>query len=363
MIKINPQKNYEILLVNCKSLFLNESAIFLLSYLDSIKNALPYANVSFLIHSSMSDFFANNPFIKEIFCIDEKEVLKKIKDAKIDISISIESSKASTILLFKAGIKTRIGYFSKLYSILFNYKIKKRRTDCNAHEIFSATSLLKIFKINEINAPKIYLSINEKALSLQFLESKFSDFSNLIVLIPLPQNEISYNFKNFLELANALASEFPLLIAGSFNEINFCKNMLHLHNNLSENNLFMFDKNDNSSPNMPHIDSKDSKSVSQTRLLLAILSNARLVIANNNAFLHAASALKSSTLGIFPCIKSINPNKNAPLGKNNLVLTPLGIYDKKSPLDASNPATQAQGIRINEIPTDLIIEIVKNKIL
>ncbi|MWV61611.1 hypothetical protein DCO58_08630 [Helicobacter saguini] len=406
MIKINPQKSYEILLVNCKSLLISESAIFLLSYLDALKNALPHANVSFLIHSSMQDFFTHNPFIKNIFCIDDVSVLKKIKDAHIDISISIESSKSSTILLFKAGIKTRVGYFSKLYSILFNYKIKKKRTDSNTHEIFNALPLLKIFKISEINPPKIYLNINEKSQSLQFLESRFSNFANLIVLIPLKISEISYNFKNFLTLANALSMDFPLLVVGNFQEINFYKSMLNLYENLSEKNFFIYDKSyefNNFSPEMLESKSQDSikkdsiesslqkakdsikniesslknaqnieskspntANISQTRLLLAILSNAKLVIANNNAFLHASTALKAAVLGIFPFIKTINPNKNAPLSKNATILTPLGIYDKKSPtdfIDATQESTQTQGIHINNIPPDLIIDIVKNKIL
>lgn len=367
MLKINPHKSYEILLVNCKELTKSNNAIYLLSCIESIKAAHPNANLNVLIHSSMSDFFASNPFVKNIFCIDKDDILRQLKVAKIDISLSFAASQTSTILLFRAGVKKRVGIFSKLYSVLFNYKVKKRRLDCNTHEIFSNLPLLKMLGVSELSPPKIYLSISEKTKSLEFLESRFSNFDNLLVFIPSALSGISWNFNNFLEVANALSSEYPLLICGNSKEISMYKNVLKNFSNLSDKNLFIYESfSDFADLNIENIMESSLDSISFMRLLLGIISEARLVVGNHNTLMCAASILKAQTLSIMPFIKSINPAKCAPINafnKHSVIITPLGIYNKNEKIDATNMQIEKQGVRINSITYDLIYDIIKNKLL
>lgn len=360
MLKINPHKSYHFLLVNCKNYFKGASVIYLLPCIEVLKNAFPQAKISVLIHSSMSDFFACNPYLSDIFCIDNKDIVSALKAAKIDISISLNADKSSTLALFKAKVKTRIGEFKRLYCILFNYKIKQKK-DCKRHEIWHNVALLKPLGVKNILPPKIYLNINEKSLSYALLESKNMQ-NNLIILAPTKQSEISWNLSNFLSLASALSAHYTPLIVGNKDEIKLFKEMLDSKYNLKEENFFNVDFME-SSIDSKGISNANFRAISYMRMLLSAISHARLVVGNHNALLHAASALNIPTLCIMPFIKSINPIKCAPLGKSDITITPFGIYnantDSKEIIESNAP----QGYQINSITYDLILDVIETKIL
>lgn len=347
MIKINKNKNNHFLLVNCNDYSTGSRVILSIQCIECIKKTYPDSKVSFLLHSSMSGFLENNPYLDNIFCIDNKDIINELKAAKINISISLIADKKSTILLFKTGIKTRIGVFSNFFSLLFNYKIKQKRLDSNKHEILHNIALLKPINCKDICYPKIFLSISQKNASSSYLESKFKDNAKDLIIISPSTKGNGWSLKNFLSLANSLCNDFNVLIVGQKEEINLYKSILEHFENLSEKNLFLYDEN------------IESKNLTYTQMLLSTISHANVIISNYNTLLYAAYAMGVQTFSIMPFNSNINPIRFAPLGKNDIILTPLGIYNRKSPAEIDNE----NGVRLDNITQDLVLDILDSKIL
>ncbi|STQ86064.1 lipopolysaccharide heptosyltransferase family protein [Helicobacter muridarum] len=349
MIRLNKDKSYHFLLVYCNQYQNLSFPIFCLPCIYSIKTNYPNAKISLLIHSSMRYLLDNNPEISNILLIDSKHSLSSaIKEAKVDISISFTQDKKSTIALFLAKVKIRIGIFSDLHSFLFNYKIKQSRLSPKKHEIQYNLDLLKALNCQGIFFPKLYLTIQQQQQAGKYLESRFKSNmeSNLIIIYPSKDgNSIGWEVKNFFSTANLLADDNMILIIANPSEQAAYETMLEQYSNLSKNNLYI---------------SNNQKQ------LLAIISYARLFVSNNTLLLHCASALGVQTLSLNQYSKHNNPMRYGIFSKekHHTMLTPLGIFSYKN-LDsiikdyAKNPAI---GLRLDNIQPKLVYDIIKAKL-
>ncbi|RDU66401.1 hypothetical protein CQA53_04095 [Helicobacter didelphidarum] len=475
MLKINPNKSYHFLLIQTQSYTNGVRVILSLQCIEFLKTYFPHASISFLIHSSMQDFFKHNPYLNKLFFIDEKHITRTLKHAEIDFSLSLFDERESTLAAFMAGIKTRIGIFSSIHSILFNYKVKQKRSG-GKHEIQYNLDLLKSLGCpNQTLYPKIYLNISEKNESQHYLMEKFtnSSLSDYIVISPSnancnmnSKNAMGWATKNFLQIANELATSYCVLIVGTQLEIDMYKLMIKNYANLSEKNLFMFgdvdefndlndiqgdglkeqinqdntiqqedskisNKTEVSSQVLPYEekdiknnqritkglksyqqestfnistqslsatqDNKDDSAINvdtqeqqeiqkkdlikkimkaqaqkkkpykhgYMRIMLGVISHAKVFISNNTTLLHAASALDTPTISIFPFTKSYNPMRYAPINhkNNHIIVTPFGIFDIKKPIIHDINRDELQGFRVDVITPELILDILYNKIL
>ena len=84
MIALQPDKAYHFLLVNCNDYKNGVSVILSSQCIKALANNFKQAKISLLLHSSMKDFFLNNPHINQIFCIDTTHnLIKELKRANI----------------------------------------------------------------------------------------------------------------------------------------------------------------------------------------------------------------------------------------------------------------------------------------
>lgn len=360
MLKVNYNKHYHFLLIHCKTYNDGIGVILSLQCIEALKIKFPNATISFLLHSSMQDCVKHNPYLKNIFCIDTaSNIIKDLKKAKIDISISLFADKNSTLAIFRAGIKTRIGIFQNLHSLLFNYKIKQKRSALHKHEAQYNLDLLKFLGCNNTFYPKIYLNISEKQESQQHLENIFNVHalldSGYIAICPSNGWQLGWMAKNFLHIANELAVQYNILIFGMPQETQGYNAMLQNYSNLSEKNFITY---------TTHNTANNKKtSIYSLRNLLAIISHARLFIGNNTVLLHMASALDIPTLSLFPYKSPITPVRYAPFSKKNIhiIVTPFGIFEPHKQTMFDND--DIQGLRMENIMPELILNILRHKIL
>ncbi len=353
MLALQTNKAYHFLLVNCATYENGINTILTLQCIQAISMQFPNAQISFLLHSSMQDFLKNHPQIKHVFSIDKTHnLVLELKKAKIDISISFDSNRESIGKLFMAGVKTRIGIFSNIHSLLFNYKVKRLRGDSNKHEASYNLDLLKSIGSNHVTYPKIYLNISEKQEAQNYLEEKFSTDSLLYngCIVIYPGNglkNVGWSAKNFLTMADTLSIKYNVLIIGLPQEVDGYIAMLKNYDNLKLDNLLVFNK--------------VSFSI---RKILSIISVAKLFIANNNTLLHAAIALDVPTFGFFAHKGTLNARRYYPFSNNqkHIVFTPFGILNIKDLAHEEENNTN-HGVNMDSISPDFIAEILNNKIL
>lgn len=344
MIHLDRSKKYNFLLVRCDRI---GDVVSSLPCAQSLKSVYKNSKVYFLTHSYTVDLLKNNPFIDGLICIDDhqfdsikiskKSLFHRIKALKIDISISLFADKRSTINLFLVGIKTRIGNFSKIYSLLFNYKIKQNRSKSIKHEAVYNLELLKSIGCKEIFFPKIYLDIGEKNIATEYLKNKLGYKDSMIIIHPGSRGSgIDWNVNNFLFIANELTSKYKILITGSKSEILLYSKLLSNYENLNENNLMSEEKS--------------------LREFLGIISNATLFISNSTGPYHCAVALNIKTIGLFSLKRSISPIRWGAFSPNNIhtMITPIGIYDKTKKIDFNSD----DAINMNLIDKKFVLDLI-----
>lgn len=347
MIKLSKDGAYHFLLVACNPAHSLSSVLFCLPCLESIKATYPKSKISFLIHSSAAYVLANNPLIHSIIYIDAESNLRRgIKRERIDIAICFYSNRRANLALFLAGVKTRIGLFSKLHSLLFNCKIKQLRFHSKKHEIAYNLDLLRFLGCSSAGAPKIYLTIQQKQKSASRLEARFKDGQAPIIFLPGGRTGgVAWPAKNFFVVANLLARDHAVLLITSPSENEGYKVLLEQFENLNEDNLLV---------------EEDGAE------LLGLISYARLFVSNNGLLLHCACALGVETLSIFPCAKNNNPLRHGVFsGKRpHLMITPHGVFSSETlaAITASIATNDISGLRLGDIDPNLVYEIVKSRI-
>ncbi len=355
MITLHAHKPYHFLLVHCNAYKDGVSVILSSQCVQALTHQYPNAKISILLHSSMQVFFQNNPHIHQIFCIDTStQLIKELKHAHINISLSLVADKKSTMALFRAGIKVRIGVFSHLYSLLFNYKIKQKRTLGNKHEATYNFDLLRFLQCKQFIYPKLYLKLSDIAQAQHMLTQKFGEDSLLekgcIILCPSHGlYGVGWKAKHFFTIANAIAPLHNVLLVAPAQEIESYKILLEQFPNLSYNNLFLQEQQE------PQSFMQYNNHMAQ---MLALIHLSRLFIANNNTLLHAAAALDTNTFGILPHKNTLNPYRYAPIStqKKHIVCTPFGIF---KPQDSYQDSTY--GLNMESITPDIVLTILQAK--
>ena len=353
MIALQPDKAYHFLLVNCNDYKNGVSVILSSQCIKALANNFKQAKISLLLHSSMKDFFLNNPHINQIFCIDTTHnLIKELKRANINISLSLVADKQSTIALFRSGIKVRIGVFSNLHSLLFNYKIKQKKA-FDKHEATYNLDLLRFLQCRQFFYPKLYLKLSDITYAQDIVAKKFGldsiNEKGYIVICPSHGiNDISWKARNFFEIANAIAPLHNVLLLAKENELDNYKAMLEQFPNISQHNLFLQSKHEK--------DEKDE--CSEVIQMLSLIHLSRLFIANNNTLLHCAAALDVSTFCIMPYKNSLNPYKYAPISqhKKHIVCTPFGIFNPQDSYEDS-----IHGLNMDSITPDIVLAILQAK--
>lgn len=350
MLALQSNKAYHFLLVNCNDYKNGVSVILSSQCIQALASHFQQAKISLLLHSSMQDFFLHNPHVNQIFCIDtNRNLAKDLKHANINISLSLVSDKQSTIALFRSGIKARIGVFSNLHSLLFNYKIKQKKA-FDKHEVTYNLDLLKFLQCRQFFYPKLYLKLSDITHAQEIVAKKFgldsiNDKGYIVICPSHGLNEIGWKARNFFIIANAIAPLHNVLLLAARDEIEGYKALLEQFPNLSQNNLFL--------------QSQDTKSKhKEITQILALIHLSRLFIANNNTLLHAAAALDVSTFGILPYKNSLNPYRYSPISQNkkHVVCTPFGIFKPQNSQEDS-----LHGLNMDSIAPDIVLSILQAK--
>jgi heptosyltransferase-2 len=253
--------------------------------IKEIKKHLPDACLTILVIPKVSNIMEVNPHIDEIIIYDKKgkdsglrgffKVLKRIKKNKFDIClVPHRSIKSALISVFSSAAK-RIGFDTSAGFFLFTHKVKYNK---NIHEIDRNLSLLQPLNITVSNSsPEIYTDKKDQSKIQYYLKNHNIDKSNKNIAVapgsvwPTKRWPIEY----YKQLIDQLSNDFTLFIIGGKSD-----SYISAHIPLRSNIIDLIGK-------------------LSIRESAELLRHCDLIICNDSAPLHLASAVKTPIIAIF----------------------------------------------------------------
>jgi heptosyltransferase-2 len=287
----------------------------------NLKQIFPRSYRSFLLIPETMNCLENNPHLDEILVYDKRRkcglgeflrILNKIKKREFDSAIIPHRSLRSALLAYLSGIKQRIGFDVSAGSLLFTHKITYLD---DIHEVDRNLSLLAKFSSNETDtSPELFPSSEDYNYVHKLLdESGIRENHNLVCIAPgsvwptkrwLPER--------FAEVAQLLSEKtgVKIVFLGSEDDRKLCENIKNL------------------------MKEKPPVLAGKTNILqsAALISMCKVVLSNDSAPVHMASAMKKPVVAIFG--STIPKFGFGPYGVDHLVIQkgmdcrPCGIHGK-----------------------------------
>ncbi len=279
-----------------------------------IKQKYPSAKITYLLKNYTKDLAYRHPYIDDLLILEEEngsvklwENIRKIKKHNFDVSLVVYPTFKISLILFLAGVKTRIGTGYRWYSFLFNKRYFEHRKYGEKHELEYNLNLLKLLGINGINPQKdvtFDIRIDEKSeQKVEELLQKNGFRSNIPTVIIHPGSggsAIDLPVSKFSELNESLARELNLnlLITGSEREKEICEKV---------------------KGNTPSLNFAGRFNLKE---LIALINKTDILIANSTGPIHIAGALGKFVIGFYPLIPALSPKRWGPYTEKKVIFTP-----------------------------------------
>lgn len=316
---------------------------------EIIKKHYPDCRITFLLRDYTKDLAASNPFIDEVLVLKEKdgeivinENLKMLVEKNFDTCITVYPTFRIAWLVFRTGIKNRIGSGYRWYSLLFNKKVYEHRKYADKHELEYNVNLLKEIGIDEkISKDNVHFfieiekSVDEK-VSKALIENGIRTEKAIVIVHPgsggsavdLPAEK----FKSLIE--RLVESNVQVLITGSENEKELCRQLVV--NESVKNFAGKF----------------------SLKELVALINKSDVFVSNSTGPIHIAAALDKYSIGFYPHLTACLPKRWGPYSSKSKIYMPDSDCE-----DCKNKQCKKtecmETINIDKVSTD-ILEIIKS---
>jgi heptosyltransferase-2 len=255
-----------------------------------LKKEFPSTQIDFVVIPKTAELLANNPAISNVIVYDKREkdsglsgLMRKVKllrANKYDIAFIPHRSFRSAILAWLSKIPMRIGFDKSKAKLFYSNKI---HYNSKIHEIERNISLLAAININNVpkEQPRLYPSFHDKKKVGLVLSEIGVDHLNTLVGIAPGSVWATKRWleERYAELIEKLTGKgFHILLLGGSEDFELCKRI-------------------NNAVQSKHVHNMAGKfSFLQSAEMIA---RCRLVVTNDSAPLHIATAMQISTVSIF----------------------------------------------------------------
>lgn len=217
---------------------------------------------------------------------------------------------------YKSNAKLRIGTGYRLYSFLFNHKVKEHRKVGNKNEAEYNIGLIEnLFEQNELKT----FNYRSELLKIQFSNEEIKEFRkkirdlgiNLqkppIIIHPATGGSAKeWHPRNFGKLAKFISKEMnnDIVITGTLEETLQCKQV-----------------------EVECVYSKNICGKLNLVEMMMLISISGLVVANSTGIIHIAAACGVPVVGLYPNSPNIGPTRWGPFTDNKIILTPPILDD------------------------------------
>ncbi|OGX54015.1 MAG: lipopolysaccharide heptosyltransferase II [Omnitrophica WOR_2 bacterium RIFOXYA12_FULL_38_10] len=297
---------------------------------DAIKKHYPQAHITFATSSLAKSIVEAKKGIDEIIVFDTLGNRNlwpslfgwytQIAFKGYDLAILLNSNKFLHLVVFLAGIKTRIG-FNRKWPFLLTHKIPDVRAEGSKHEADYNLELLETIGIKESGfKPELKVSDLEKNNIRGLLSERSVDLKKKIIVVQPGSSFVQKRWpkEHFVELIKILLDHYDVnvVLSGSSEEFELCDDITK------------------------QLDKKVYNFAGKLNLkqLKSLLSIADLLIANDSGPMHISAALGRQIIAIFGRgTKGTGPNRWGPLSDKSIVFhKPFecsDCYNEKCPYD------------------------------
>lgn len=316
---------------------------------EIIKKYYPDCRITFLLREYTKDLAKSNPFIDEIMVlkeidgeIDIKSNLSLLKTNNFDTCITVYPTLKIAWLVFRTGIKNRIGTGYRWYSFLFNNKVYEHRKFADKHELEYNVNLLKQIGIDEkITKDNVHFyidiekSVTEKVNTI-LLDNGINTGKPIIIVHPgSGGSAVDLPIGKFKQLVEKLVeSKIQVLITGSRFEKDLCD--ILVVNSAVKNFAGIFSLNE----------------------LVALINLTDVFVANSTGPIHIAAALNKYTIGFYPHLTACLPKRWGPYSNRSKIYMPENECEDCNNKQCTKMECM-QTIDIDKVNSD-ILEIIKS---
>jgi heptosyltransferase-3 len=245
----------------------------------------------------------------EYYCIENQDDLKRyLFKNKIDVAFFPRPRFNEALSSLAARVKLRIGSAYRLYSFLFNYKIKDHRKIAKYHEAEYNVRMLSSLLEENITVELIKPKVTDQSLeSLNKILSLYNFDYNMKFIILHPGSGGSardWSIDNFQKLNSELLNlGYQTIITGVKSELEICSKVSSSSTAINLCGKLEFDE------------------------LLALISKATMLIANSTGVIHLAASLNIATIGFYPNTSHLSSKRWGPYSNKSNIISPPNSSD------------------------------------
>ncbi|MFC2130359.1 glycosyltransferase family 9 protein [Bacteroidota bacterium] len=280
---------------------------------NAIKKNFPNAELSVIARNYTEPLLYKSPALDNYVFTDDFE--KGIKDVftsnKYDAVFFPRPRFDEAAAAFKAGISLRIGSGYRAYSIFFNHRVFEHRKSSERHEAEFNTRLLSSITDKEYETQLVKPIIDKKYFNsvAEILKENCIELDDTFIIIHPGSGGSAYDWDagNFGLTAKTISEKTnaKVIITGIQSEAEKCR--------IVETNC----------PGSVNLCSKINLNE-----MIALISKAKLLIANSTGILHIAAALDIPVVGLYPNAPHLSQKRWGPYSKKAVVLNPPKSSDK-----------------------------------
>jgi len=300
--------------------------ILTLPLISCLKKIFPESKIFFLVKVYLMDILDCYEGIDEIIYInneEDKDILSEIIRSKnIDLAINVKPDYKLASMLYRLGIRYRIGTAYRWFSFLYNCKVHVHRKRSDLHESELNLLMIKSFFDEECSSEFGKFKIEEsKKLRLDQKLSEFNlELSDTYIIIHPGSGGSAKDLpaENFIEFINMFSSEYR--------NIKIVFTGLQSENELAEKLI-----------NGSGIEKSVVNLCGKLDLgeMLILINECSLFISNSTGPIHIAGALNKKIIGFYPNEKPMHAGRWKPLGKDVIIISPESSIDDLSEIDTN----------------------------
>jgi ADP-heptose:LPS heptosyltransferase len=270
-----------------------------------LKRSYPDSKLAFCCAPEVAALMEHVDIIDDVMAAQDNDypsLLDKLHKHKINVAICLRATQSNARALWKAGIGKRIGTSRRLYSFLFNYRVRLSRRRSHHHEADLNIQLVQSF-VDPIPTQFPQISLPQEIIQrVEELTAPIPDRSSrpLVILHPGSGGSArNWPVEYFRDLAIRLSNNhgYPIVVTGTESEKDICSTVA------GSQCLNLCGKMD-------------------LLELAGLLTNCEILIANSTGPLHLAVALGRKVLGLYPPVKDCLPERWGPYGHPEWALLP-----------------------------------------
>ncbi|MDD5771925.1 MAG: glycosyltransferase family 9 protein [bacterium] len=274
--------------------------------ISALRKQYPSAAISFLTSRYAAVVLKNNPFLKEIFYIEDNNLLLELKKRKFDLALVLFPEFKVCKTVYLSNIPLRIGPANKWFVPIFlNKPVFQHRSRVEKHEADYNLDLLKPLGIKPEDTETYYVIPEDAKRFVKDwkIKNNISANDRFVIIHPgMKGSALNWPLGYYAELADKLICDKKAKVLLSYGpgEENIIKDLVKL----MKETPFVIDKTIDLS------------------LLAGFISEADILFCPSTGILHLAVAVKTRTVSIFSPILVQSKKRWGPYGKGHVVIDP-----------------------------------------